>query len=199
LLAKVSGFFPESRTGNACRPVPPNKPFIRVFALYLIEEQVLERTDVTLHADHFSHLHDFARTVAKSLSLNDDIDRRDDHFANTPGREIEATHEDHALKSADAFARAIRVKRTHRSVVACVHRLQQIEGFGSAHLAHDDAVGTHTPAVLDEVAHGDLTLAFEVWRPRLEPDHMRLLQLKLGRVLTGDDAFILVDAGGHAV
>src|SRR5205809_1146483 len=30
-------------------------------------------------------------------------------------------------------------------------------------------------------------------RPRLEPDHMRLLQLKLGRVLAGDDALVVVD------
>ena len=83
--------------------------------------------------------------------------------------------------------------------MAGIHGLQQIEGFGSAHLADDDAVGTHTQAVLDEIAHGDLALAFEVRRPRLKPDHMRLLQLQLGRVLAGDDALVVVDIAGHAV
>ncbi len=64
--------------------------------------------------------------------------------------------------------------------MAGVHGLQQVEGLGSAHLAHDDAVRTHAQAVLDEIAHGDFALPFEVGRTRLEPNHMRLLELQLG-------------------
>ncbi|MGC4064101.1 MAG: hypothetical protein QM784_05560 [Polyangiaceae bacterium] len=65
---------------------------------------------------------------------------------------------------------------------------------GSAHLAHDDPLGTHTQAVLDEIAHGDLALALEVGRARFETHHVRLLELELGRVLAGDDALVVVDA-----
>ena len=64
---------------------------------------------------------------------------------------------------------------------------------GSAHLADDDALGAHAQAVLDEVAHGDLALAFEIGRARLQAHHMGLLQLQFGRVLAGDDALVVVD------
>ena len=83
--------------------------------------------------------------------------------------------------------------------MARVHGLQQVERFGSAHLADDDAVGTHTQAVLDEIAHGDLALAFEVRRARLQAHHVRLLQLQLGGILAGDDALVRLDIGGQAI
>jgi hypothetical protein len=83
--------------------------------------------------------------------------------------------------------------------VARVHGLQKVERLRSAHLAHDDAFGTHTQAVLDEIAHGDLALAFEVGRARFEADDVRLLQLKFGGVFAGDDALAVVDEAGEAV
>ena len=83
--------------------------------------------------------------------------------------------------------------------MAGVHRLQQVEDLRSAHFADDDALGPHTQAVLDEVAHGDLALAFEVGRARFEAHDMRLLQLQFGRVLAGDDALVAVDIVGQAV
>ena len=58
------------------------------------------------------------------------------------------------------------------------------------HLADDDAVGPHTQGVADQIALLDLADAFEVGRPRLQPDHVRLLQLQLGRVLDGDQPFV---------
>ena len=104
-----------------------------------------------------------------------------------------AAHRDHRFQTADGFARAVGVQRAHRAVVAGVHRLQQVESFRAADLADDDPLGTHTQAVLDEIAHGDLAFAFEVGRPRLETHHVRLLQLKFGRVFAGDDALVVVD------
>jgi hypothetical protein len=83
--------------------------------------------------------------------------------------------------------------------VTGVHGLQQVERLGSAHLAHDDAFRTHTQAVLDQVAHGDLAFALEVGRPGFQPDRVRLLQLQLGGVLAGDDAFVIIDELGEAV
>ena len=83
--------------------------------------------------------------------------------------------------------------------MAGVHGLQQVERLGSAHLAHDDAFGAHTQAVLDQVAHGDLALAFQVGRAGFQAHHMRLLQLEFGGVLAGDDALLGIDIGGHAV
>ena len=95
------------------------------------------------------------------------------------------------------FARAVGVERAHRAVMAGVHRLQQVERLGSAHFAHDDAFGTHTQTVPDEVAHGDLALPFEVGRAGFQTHHMGLLQLKFGGVFAGDDALVGVDIGGQ--
>ena len=61
-----------------------------------------------------------------------------------------------------------------------VHGLQKVEDLRSAHLADDDALGSHAQAVLDEIAHRHLALALDVRRPGLEAHHMRLLQLELG-------------------
>ena len=72
--------------------------------------------------------------------------------------------------------------------MAGVHGLQHVEALGAAHLADDDAVGTHAEAVLHEVALRDLAAAFDVRRARLEADDVRLLELQLGRVLDRDDA-----------
>ena len=36
-------------------------------------------------------------------------------------------------------------------------------------------------------------LPLEIGRARLQPHHMRLLQLQLGGVLAGDDALVVVD------
>ena len=91
------------------------------------------------------------------------------------------------------------MQRAHRAVMAGVHGLQKVERFGSAHLAHDDAFGTHTQTVPDQIAHGDLALPFEIGRTRFQAHDMRLLQLKFGRVFAGDDAFFRVDIGGHAI
>src|SRR3546814_10959138 len=86
-----------------------------------------------------------------------------------------------------------------RSVVARVHRLQHVERFSGAHLAHDDAIRPHAKRVLDEVALSDLAPALDIGRPGFEPRHMPLLQLKLGRILNGDDPLAVVDIGGKRV
>src|SRR5262249_32487112 len=59
---------------------------------------------------------------------------------------------------------------------------------GAAALADDDAVGTHAQRVAQEVALGDLAAALDVAGPGLQPAHVRLLELELGRILDGYDA-----------
>ncbi len=83
--------------------------------------------------------------------------------------------------------------------MAGIHRLQQVEGFGAAHFADDDAFRPHAQAVAHQIAHRDLALAFEIGRPRFQPHHMRLLQLQFGGVLAGDDALVVVDVARQAV
>ena len=85
------------------------------------------------------------------------------------------------------------MQRAHRAVVAGVHGLQQVESFGSANFADDDALRPHTQAVTHEIAHRDLPFAFEIWWPRFQSHHMRLLQLQFRGVFAGNDALIVID------
>src|SRR5690606_16680376 len=117
------------------------------------EEQILHGDDFAFHAGDFGDMRDFARTVAQALYLYDDVDRGCDLLAHGFGRQVETAHGDHVFHTAQGLARIVGVDRAHRAVVARVHGLQQVEGFGTAHLANDDAVWAHTQTVLDEIAH----------------------------------------------
>ena len=68
-----------------------------------------------------------------------------------------------------------------------VHGLQHVDCFSAADLTDDDAIGAHTQSVLDQVALGDLALALDVGRARLEPGDVLLLELQFGRILDRDD------------
>ena len=82
------------------------------------------------------------------------------------------------------------MQRAHRPVMTGVHCLQEIECFRSSDLAYNYSFGSHAQAISDEVAHGDLSRAFEIGRTRLKPHHMGLLKLKLRGVLARDDSFV---------
>jgi hypothetical protein len=86
-----------------------------------------------------------------------------------------------------------------RAVVSGVHRLQHVYALAAAHLADDDAVGTHTQRVLDEIALRHFAAPFDVGRARFESDDVRLLQLQLRRVFNRDDALIFGDVSRERV
>src|SRR5262249_16340394 len=86
-----------------------------------------------------------------------------------------------------------------RAIVTSVHGLQQVERFGSAHLADDDPLRPHTQTIPDQVAHRDLAFALEVRRPGFQPHRVWLLQLQLSRALAGDDAFVVGEGAGETV
>ena len=108
-------------------------------------------------------------------------------------RQAHVAHRDHRLDAAQRVARRVRVDGGERAVVAGVHRLQHVERFLAADLADDDAVGAHAEGVDHELALLDRAFAFDVRRPRFEPDDVLLLELQFGRVLDGDDALVLAD------
>ena len=66
-------------------------------------------------------------------------------------------------------------------------------------LADDDAIGTHTQGVDQQLALLDRALAFDVGRARFQPRHVLLVQLKLGGVFDRDDALALGDEAGQHV
>ncbi len=86
-----------------------------------------------------------------------------------------------------------------RAVVAGVHRLEHVQRGAVADLADDDAVGPHPQRVADEVADRDLAAPLDVRRPRLQPQHVVLVQLQLGGVLDRDDPLVGRDEAGQHV
>jgi hypothetical protein len=137
----------------------------------------------------------------RRAGLDDDVDRADDHFAD--GRGWFWGSEKPPMVIIDSrrlrLRAAVGVQRAHRAVVARCSSPAAGRTLRAADFADDDAFGAHTQAVLDEIAHGDLALAFEVGRARFEAHHMRLLQLQFGGVLAGDDALVGSMIGGQAV
>src|SRR4051794_25337014 len=197
-LAVVARPLPAARTPDAGRAVAPDQASGGILAGDVVDHEVLGDDDVALHAHHLGDVRDAPRAVAQARGLYDHVDRRADHLPDGARGQREAAHGDHGLDARQAFARAVGVQRAHRAVVARVHGLQEVEGLRSARLAHDDALGPHAQAVAHEVAHGDLALAFEVRRAGFETHHMGLLELKLRRVLAGDDALVGLDVAGEA-
>ena len=193
-----------ARSQNCGRPMPvdlcsADEPAVGILAGHVVDKQVLGDDDVALHAHHLGDMGDPARAVAQARGLHHDVDRAADHLADGARGQRIAAHGDHRFDTRERLARAVGVQRAHRAVVAGVHRLQQVERLGSAHLADDDALRPHAQTVANQVAHRDRALALDVRRPRFQPHHMRLLELKLGRVLAGDDALVVVDELRQAV
>ena len=80
-----------------------------------------------------------------------------------------------------------------------VERLQHVERLAAAHLAHDEAVGTHPQRGADELAHGDRADAFGVRRTGLEPDDVRLREAQLRGLLDRDDPLGVRDRACESV
>src|SRR5450759_3328156 len=168
-------------------------------ALLLQDEDVLHRDDVLLHADDLADRSHLAGAVAKAVQLDDEVDAAAHLLADRPHRQVDAGHQHQRLEPCESVARCVGVKRRHRAVVARVHGLQHVERFAAATLTDHDALGAHAKRVDDETLDGDLALAVDVLRPRLEPADMLLVELQLGRVLDGHDAVLDRDESGQHV
>src|SRR5205823_1418951 len=83
---------------------------------------------------------------------------RSDLLADGPHGQVKAGHQHHGLEAAEGVTGAVAVHRGHRALVTGVHGLEHVESLGAADLAHDDAVGTHTQGVADQVADADVRM-----------------------------------------
>jgi len=75
-----------------------------------------------------------------------------------------------------------------RAIMAGIHRLQHVQGFAAANLTNDDAVGSHSQGIFDQMSDRDLPRSVGIRRFRLQPNSMNLMEVELGRVLDGYDA-----------
>src|SRR6185312_9920947 len=198
-LVVVFGTLPEARPRDPRRAMAPKKLAVFILAGNFVNQKILQRDRFFFHTEHFGDVRNLARTIAQTRRLHDDVNRPADHLTNSLDRKRITTLHDHRFETAQCFARAVGVQRPHRTVVARIHSLQEVERFRSTNLADDDPLGPHTKTILDKIPHPDLAFAFEVRRTRFETHNMRLLQLELGRIFASDDALIVIDRAGKAV
>src|SRR5215813_10354722 len=172
--------FAEARPDPRRDEAPGDHP-ISIDAVALELEYLLEHDRVALHSGDLADAGDLARPVREAGGMDDTVDRRADLLTHGTRRDRDTRHLQHHLESADAVPGGVRVHGGDGPIVPSVHRLEHIEDLGAADLAHDDAVRPHAEAVPDQVTLGDLTAPLDVRRPRLQPTHVRLLELELRR------------------
>src|SRR5690242_14776183 len=161
------------------------------YTLFAKYEDVLHRDDVAFHTGDFGERGNFARAVAEAADLHDHVDCRGDMTPNRDIRNVEAAHRDHRLEAAQSVPRSVRVNRRERTVVARIHGLEHVQRFFATNLTDDDAVGTHTQRVDNELPLLNRAPAFDVGWTRLQSNHVVLVELQFGRILHGDDAFAI--------
>ena len=120
-------------------------------------------------------------------------------MADRPHREVVAGHQHHRLETVERIPRGVGMDGRERAFVTGVHRLEHVERLGASDLADDDPVGPHAQGVAHEVADRDLTLSFDVLRPRLEAHYVLLLELELRSVLDRDDPVAAGNGGRHRI
>ena len=117
-----------------------------------------------------------------------DVDGGRDLLAHRLVGNVQVRHCDHRVEAIQRVARAVGVDGRQAAVVAGVHRLEHVQRFLAAHLADDDAVGSHTQCVDHELPLTDRPLALDVGRTRLEPHHVPLPQRQFRGILDSDHA-----------
>ena len=153
-------------------------------------EGLLHRDHVFFHPCDLADLHDFPGPVAQPLEVDDDVYSARNLRPNRSHGQVETRHQDQGLDSRQHVSRLVGVKGGHRPVVSGIHRLQHVEGFWPTDLTDDQTVWPHTQRRDDQVADADLFAVGPGWTS-FESSHVALAQLQLGRILDGDDAFIV--------
>ena len=157
------------------------------------QEDVAQDRAVGVVAHDFGDLRDLAAPVRHARLVDDEVDGRRDLRPDRFERYVDRGHHHHRLEARQRVPCRVGVDGRHASVVAGVHGLQHVEGLGAAHLTDQDPVGAHSEAVAQKLPDGELALALDVGRPVLQRDHVRVVDLQLGRVLDRDHTLVVRD------
>ena len=96
-------------------------------------------------------------------------------------------------ESDDGIAGSVGVYCGQRTFMAGIHGLQHVEGFFSAHLAYNDAVGAHAKAVDQQLTLVDRSLSFDVGRTGFKAHDVFMAEAEFGRIFDGDEALVMPD------
>src|SRR6185369_14857882 len=171
--------FGESWTNTSWTEATQHRALF-VDSLSLVLENFLHRDRLAFHAGHFRNRRHAARAIRHARDLHDQIQSRSDLLSHGAIGKTHTRHLNHCLETCQSVARRVGVNRGQTTVVTSVHSLKHVDGFAATNFTDDDAIGTHTQRVLDEISLGNFTATFDVWRSGFEPDHVRLLKLKFG-------------------
>ena len=90
----------EARLADVDHPMPTAQLSLRVLSCDFVDEQILGRDDVSLHAEQFGDVSDPSSSVAQTCGLNNDVNGRADHLSNYVMRKVEAAHDHHRFDPA---------------------------------------------------------------------------------------------------
>ena len=183
----------EGRLVQRCRHVAGGVVLEAQIGTHSEQENVAQDRAVGVVADDLGDLGDLAPAVWHAGLVHDEVHRGCDLRANSFKRDVDGRHHHHRLQAGKSIPGGVRVDGRHASVVPSVHRLQHVERFGASHLSDEDAVGAHPEAVAQQLANGQLALAFDVGGAVFEGDDVRVVDLQLGGVLDRDHTLVVRD------
>ena len=122
-LAEVARAVPELRMADAGRAMLTDDLAVLVFALDVVDEEILRDRHVALHAEDLGDVGDAAGAIAQPLRLDDDVDRRADHLADRPGRQpkppVMIIDSMRAIASRGEFACSVPIEPSWPVFIAC--------------------------------------------------------------------------------
>ena len=110
---------------------------------------------------------------------------------------IQAAQSTQRLQASRDLAWIVGMHCARAAVVSGVERREQIDHFGAADLADDDAVRPHPQGLADELADCDFPDAFDVGASGYQPDQMRMRRRKFSGVLDAHDPLVGRDRIQH--
>src|SRR5437588_6279498 len=156
----------------------------------LVAEDVAQHRKAAVIADDLGDLGHLAIALRPPHMVQDQVDRTADLSANGIQREVDCCRQDHGLEPSQRVLGRVGMDGGHASVMAGIHRLQDLQRLRPTCLADEDPIGPQAKAVSKQLSNVQLAAALDVRRPVLEAHHVRVLELELGRVLDRHDGTI---------
>src|ERR1700732_323186 len=125
-----------------------------------------------------------------AFDLDDDIEGISDVCLDCPIREVHAALQNTTGEAGETLLRGVGMDGGQGSGVPGVQELQKIEGFTTANLPENYAVGAVPEGSLKEIANGHCGKAV-LFATCFKPDEVFLHQLNLGGIFDDEHPFVL--------